>query len=36
MSIIAVIQADLETTPIGTRSRLAEEVGGSTRPTPNR
>ncbi len=28
MSIIAVIQADLETTPIGTRSRLAEEVGG--------
>ncbi len=28
MKIIAVIQADLETTPIGTRSRLADELGG--------
>ena len=30
MKTIAVIQADLEVTPIGTRSRLAQELGGRT------
>ena len=30
MKTIAVIQADLEVTPIGTRSRLAQELGGKT------
>ncbi len=28
MKIVAVINADLETTPLGTRSRLADELGG--------
>ncbi len=28
MKVIAAIQADLESTPIGTRSRLADELGG--------
>jgi len=30
MTTIAVLKADLERTPIGTRSRLAEELGGVT------
>ena len=30
MKVIAAIQADLEDTPLGTRSRLAEESGGVT------
>lgn len=29
MNIIAVCQADLETTPLGTRSRLADELDGA-------
>ncbi|MBI4717023.1 MAG: SPASM domain-containing protein [Planctomycetes bacterium] len=28
MKVIAAIQADLETTPLGTRSRAAQEIGG--------
>lgn len=28
MKVIAIIQADLETTPLGTRSRLADELAG--------
>ena len=28
MNVIAVIQADLETTTLGTRSRLADELAG--------
>lgn len=30
MSVIATLNVDLERTPIGTRSRLAEELGGAT------
>ncbi len=30
MNIIATIQADLETSPLGVRSRLADEIGGVT------
>ena len=29
MKVIAALQVDLETTPIGTRSRLADDIGGT-------
>ena len=28
MKVIATLQADLEETPLGTKSRLADELGG--------